>query len=92
VKVWDAQTGQEQLSFKGHIRPVLGVSISPDGRRLASTGGDQTVKVWDAQTGQEALSFKGGGSHVCFSPDGRRLASASGDGTAKLWDATDRKP
>jgi WD40 repeat protein len=71
VKLWDAQTGQEIHSLKdgGYY-----VAFSPDGKRLASGGGesDPTVKVWDAQTGQMILSFKGPSwvASVAFSPDG----------------------
>ena len=39
VQLWDAQTGQEQLTFRGHDDPLQGVAFSPDGRRLASVGG-----------------------------------------------------
>ena len=41
VKVWDAQTGQELLSFKGHTS-VRSVAFSPDGKRLASASGNMT--------------------------------------------------
>src|SRR5207302_9132644 len=51
VSVWDAQTGQEVLTLRGGCI----VAFSPDGKRLANTGG-KTVKVWDAQTGQEIRS------------------------------------
>ncbi|HLJ95665.1 MAG TPA: protein kinase [Gemmataceae bacterium] len=90
VKVWDAQTGQELLTCKGHTGIVSMVAFSPDGKRLASAGGDNTVKVWDAQTGQETLAFKGHTGavrSVAFSPDGKRLASGSYDDTVKVWDA-----
>ena len=36
VKVWDAGTGQETLTLKGHTGIVYGVAFSPDGRRIAS--------------------------------------------------------
>jgi WD40 repeat protein len=90
VQVWDARTGQELLTLKGHTGWVTGVAFSPDGARLAGTSWDGTVKVWDARTGQELPTLKGHTelvSSVTFSPDGARLASGSFDKTVKVWDA-----
>jgi WD40 repeat protein len=90
VKVWDAQTGQELLEFKGHSDVVRSLAYSPNGKRLATASWDKTVKVWNAQTGQELLTFKGHSDQVrsvAFTPDGKRLASATYDGMVKVWDA-----
>ena len=90
VKLWDALSGQELLTLRGHSGPVYGVAYSPDGKRVATASGDNTVKLWDALNGQQLLTLSGYSGpvyRVAYSPDGKRLATASGDGTAKVWDA-----
>ena len=48
LKLWDAETGQETLTLKGHLRDIRTVAFSPDGRRIVSGGRGGTLKVWDA--------------------------------------------
>lgn len=103
IKIWDATTGQESLSLKGHSATVWSVAFSPDGTRLASASADLTVKVWDTSTGQSLWAMATGqvssrlyghSGHlmrVAFSPDGERLAAASGDKMVMVWDVATGK-
>ena len=62
AKVWDAASGKELLTLKGHGSRVWSVAFSPDGQRIVTGSRDQTAKVWDAASGKELLTLKGHGS------------------------------
>ena len=96
LQVWNASTGENSLTYRGHSNIVFGLAWSPDGKRIASASQDTTVKVWNATTGETILTYRGssnGVNAVAWSPDGRRIVSGSYDSDSQMlvWDATDGK-
>ena len=87
LKVCNVNDGAHLLALKGHLDEITSVTISPDGKRLASASEDQTIKIWDMSAGEEISTLHEEQTAFClaFSPDGQRLASGSEDGTIKLW-------
>lgn len=78
------------------------IAFSPDGRWMASFGGDKktsrgeddgTIKIWDVETGKLVRTLKHPPllRQVVFSPDGLQLASASWDEQYYLWEVATGK-
>jgi WD40 repeat protein len=73
----------------GHPFATTAVAFSPDGRLLATTGGDGAVKLWSVSTGRTLHRLEGGTNWLCsvaFSPDGKTLAATGGGDDVQLWD------
>jgi WD40 repeat protein len=90
AKVFDADTGKELLTLKGHTNSNWGLDFNSDGTRLVTAGRDGTARIWDAGTGKLLLTFKGHTSTigaVHFSPDDARIVTSSADSTVRIWDA-----
>ncbi len=67
------------------------MAFSPDGKRIISGSGDNTIKVWDSATGAELMTFVfKNPSSIAFSPDGKTIAAGiyDYDNNIKLWEST----
>jgi len=93
ARLWDAESGKELAKFSGPS-DVWSAALSPDGRRILTASGDNTLRLWDAQTEKKRTHFTGHFRLVnsaVFNGDGRRVLTASDDDTVRLWDAESGK-
>jgi RNA polymerase sigma factor (sigma-70 family) len=89
VSIVERATGQVRHRF---MVPRGTLTLSPDGRRLASSGiFDHAVHVWDVQGERELFALRGdqksGPTCLGFSPDGRRLWTKDDEEVIRTLDA-----
>jgi WD40 repeat protein len=78
VFVWDSETGIDRTVFGKHSRWVHSISLSPDGRRVATTG-EGDIALWRIEDGRSVFAGSTGNTitHAAFTPDGSRLVAGS---------------
>mmetsp|Transcript_2490 Transcript_2490/g.8542 ORF Transcript_2490/g.8542 Transcript_2490/m.8542 type:complete len:492 (-) Transcript_2490:64-1539(-) len=105
---WDVETGQrtkfalpppadvKNVSAanmrKAKSRLPYTMTLSSDGRYLASAGEDSRVHIWDARTNTHLQAFPGHKDIVtalCFRQRSHQLFSGSFDRTIKIWSVDD---
>ena len=86
-------------AVSAHLAGVAGVAYGPDGRLIATCGGDGAARLWaapDAGSPAAVRRFEPPPqesgivpvSAVAFSADGRTLVVGGKDPTVRLWDVT----
>jgi len=86
---------QLKVLLYGHLRPVISVAFSPDGKTLASGSTDGTVRFWNIETmkklGKPLVTNYSPIYSLAFSPDGKTLASGNDGVTVLLFDVKTRQ-
>ena len=89
AKIWNATTGQEELTFK-HRHIVKSVNFNRSGDNLATGSNDKLLRIFDVKEESEPIvSFKGHESlikQVLFCEQGQALVSCADDKTLRFWD------
>src|SRR6185436_20416559 len=106
LKLWDLSTGHEKFELPGRggvyhremDQNVLGVAVSPDGKRAAILHGRdrrragafvEDIELWDVQQRELRARFPENREMrwIRFSDDGNLLAASGPRGIVKFWNA-----
>jgi WD40 repeat protein/serine/threonine protein kinase/tetratricopeptide (TPR) repeat protein len=81
-KLWEVKSGEKQKQWAGGHHN--GLSVSPDGKFLATSGDVDSTQLWDAESGKLVAEIES--TRVpTFSPDGKLVAVVR-DGDIEFWE------
>jgi WD40 repeat protein len=90
IGLWDTRTWNLVRTLKGHTRSLLGLAFTSGGKRLVSTGEDNTVRVWDVAAAKQLhchhKKLFGDNPNLSLSPDARLAAVVSEKDTILCFD------
>ena len=94
IRVWNILTGQQERVIEGHTGKIYCVSISANGKLLASKSSDNSIRIWDCNTWKTLLTLsetatKGGEwiPGICFNPKKPLLATLGENDTVIMTQA-----
>ncbi len=88
--IGDWELHVERMLMQSSSTAAAAVALSPDGRRLAASFGDDSISVWTASTGQPLHHFESSGgpvSSIIFSTDSQRIFAGTVRGMICVWNA-----
>ena len=94
IYMWNVKSGKILRELRGHTAPVTSLSISSDGKYLASSAGfpkskDDTIRIWDIQTGDLIRTIHNNSwsvYHVAFNHKTEQFVSATEGRLVCIWD------
>jgi len=95
ISRWTVDVGRvENVTFEGnseHLADIQSVSISPNGRLVATAARNRTVMIWQADSGKALWGpLEGHGDDIyalSFSADSKMVVSGSDDRNVWIWSA-----
>lgn len=91
----DPATGERVAEYEKHDGPALSLTVSRNGKLIASGGGDGRIMVSNAETGAVIEAFEnpyGPVWSLAFSPEGNALFYTGLDDFVSVWTVSPRKP
>jgi hypothetical protein len=95
VCLWSLDGKMSARPFGGHEGGALATWFSPDGKRLASVGGEGTLRWWDVGTSKELQCLGTSRKSIydpqsvytaTFTADGKKVVLGGWSGDIRIWD------
>ncbi|KAG2205858.1 hypothetical protein INT46_002097 [Mucor plumbeus] len=88
VSLGSVNSGDIQMTLKGHLSDVTTVQFFPSNLVVLTGGSDFLLKIWSVLNGSNPVTLQGHTSAItgtAIISQGRNVLSSSRDGTIKLW-------
>jgi len=87
--LWELESGRLIKKFGVNEKAIIASKFSPDGKYVATAGGDRMLRLWETSSGELIRTYKGQSGSIFtldFSSDGKYLATGGWDQTILIWD------
>ncbi|MCS6835610.1 MAG: protein kinase [Anaerolineae bacterium] len=94
LKIWDAESSDMLACLSEHTDSIIALTLSADGRLVASAGEDEIIRLWDLETQTLLAELKDHETIIAslaFSTDGQTLYSGDADSKIIAWDVVNRR-
>lgn len=85
IRVYETTTGARVREFRPEAGGVSCLTFTPDGRHLASAGGDTTIVLWDLVPAEEGAALRAGGMRQAWDDLARGGPERSHAAYRALW-------
>lgn len=92
VIIWDLFSEEKIYNFTGHEGSIFYVTLSDDGKYIATCSDDRSIKLWNMDTGELMSTAWGHTARIWnlqFFDNDKKLVSVSEDCTCRVWDIMD---
>lgn len=94
MKIWELPSAKLLMTKTDHGARIYDLTISPGGKKAATSSFDSTARIWNTETGKLVAILTGHESAlrgIKFNQDGTKIITTSSDGAAKLWNVENGK-
>jgi WD40 repeat protein len=93
VRVFASDTGKSSAAWPAHADTIFDLSVSRDGKQLATASGDHLVKIWELASGKEItqLEHPGAALGVSFNTNASEIVTITTEKQLKIWNVKTRE-